>query len=153
MLHYGGVRGSTSTRGGSTFGGLLDEPKSFSWDEFMALGPETAFNDIHCVTTWSSTTTVGGCHDPGAVQAGELKPEAGRCSTATAATPRTCPSPTSRDDVMFARSHDGEPLSKDMAGRCGWWCPSSTSGRARSGSAASSSWTGPPGLLGDVRLP
>ena len=29
------------------------EERAFTWDEFNALGQEQAFNDIHCVTTWS----------------------------------------------------------------------------------------------------
>jgi DMSO/TMAO reductase YedYZ molybdopterin-dependent catalytic subunit len=37
--------------------GLLDEPRRWSWDELMALGPEPIACDIHCVTQWSKLGT------------------------------------------------------------------------------------------------
>jgi DMSO/TMAO reductase YedYZ molybdopterin-dependent catalytic subunit len=33
------------------------EAKSWSWDDMMALGPETIDTDIHCVTSWSKFGT------------------------------------------------------------------------------------------------
>src|SRR2546426_4339479 len=38
--------------------GLVDEPKSWTWDEFQALPSETPKLDIHCVTKWSKFDTV-----------------------------------------------------------------------------------------------
>jgi DMSO/TMAO reductase YedYZ molybdopterin-dependent catalytic subunit len=37
--------------------GALDEPRSWSWDEFQALPRETVTKDIHCVTKWSKFDT------------------------------------------------------------------------------------------------
>jgi len=37
--------------------GLIDEPRSWSWDEFNALPSETVTLDIHCVTKWSKLDT------------------------------------------------------------------------------------------------
>jgi DMSO/TMAO reductase YedYZ molybdopterin-dependent catalytic subunit len=37
--------------------GELDEPRSWSWDEFQALPREDITVDIHCVTTWSKLDT------------------------------------------------------------------------------------------------
>jgi len=37
--------------------GELDEPRSWSWDEFQALPREGFAVDIHCVTTWSKLDT------------------------------------------------------------------------------------------------
>lgn len=41
--------------------GLLDEPLTWTWEEFLALPSETFSVDIHCVTKWSKldTTWVG----------------------------------------------------------------------------------------------
>ena len=41
--------------------GEVDEPRSWTWEEFQALPQETPTVDIHCVTTWSKfdTTWVG----------------------------------------------------------------------------------------------
>jgi DMSO/TMAO reductase YedYZ molybdopterin-dependent catalytic subunit len=37
--------------------GAVDEPVTWSWDEFMALPSETPTVDIHCVTKWSKLDT------------------------------------------------------------------------------------------------
>ena len=37
--------------------GLIDEPRSWTWDEFNALPSETVTLDIHCVTKWSKLDT------------------------------------------------------------------------------------------------
>ena len=38
-------------------GGAIDEPVSWSWQEFLALPFETITTDIHCVTKWSKLDT------------------------------------------------------------------------------------------------
>jgi DMSO/TMAO reductase YedYZ molybdopterin-dependent catalytic subunit len=38
--------------------GEIDEPRTWTWDEFQALPRETITRDIHCVTTWSKLDTV-----------------------------------------------------------------------------------------------
>jgi len=38
--------------------GEVDEPRTYSWDEFRALPTETITRDIHCVTKWSKLDTV-----------------------------------------------------------------------------------------------
>jgi DMSO/TMAO reductase YedYZ molybdopterin-dependent catalytic subunit len=40
-----------------TIHGAVDEPVSWSWDEFRALPAETFTVDIHCVTKWSKLDT------------------------------------------------------------------------------------------------
>jgi DMSO/TMAO reductase YedYZ molybdopterin-dependent catalytic subunit len=37
--------------------GEVDEPRSWTWEEFQALPKETPTVDIHCVTTWSKFDT------------------------------------------------------------------------------------------------
>jgi DMSO/TMAO reductase YedYZ molybdopterin-dependent catalytic subunit len=41
-----------------TIYGAVDEPRSWSWQEFQALPSETVKVDIHCVTKWSKLDTV-----------------------------------------------------------------------------------------------
>jgi DMSO/TMAO reductase YedYZ molybdopterin-dependent catalytic subunit len=41
-----------------TIEGALDEPRTWTWEEFRALPPETVTADIHCVTKWSKLDTV-----------------------------------------------------------------------------------------------
>jgi DMSO/TMAO reductase YedYZ molybdopterin-dependent catalytic subunit len=40
-----------------TIHGAVDEPTSWSWEEFLALPTETFTVDIHCVTKWSKLDT------------------------------------------------------------------------------------------------
>jgi DMSO/TMAO reductase YedYZ molybdopterin-dependent catalytic subunit len=41
-----------------TIRGLVDAPRTWTWDEFRALPHETVTADIHCVTKWSKFDTV-----------------------------------------------------------------------------------------------
>ena len=41
-----------------TIQGAVDEPVSWTWDEFLALPSETPTVDIHCVTKWSKLDTL-----------------------------------------------------------------------------------------------
>src|SRR6266536_6609135 len=38
--------------------GAIDEPKSWTWEDFRALPSERVTVDIHCVTKWSKLDTV-----------------------------------------------------------------------------------------------
>ena len=38
--------------------GEVDEPRTWTWDEFRALSNEEITRDIHCVTKWSKLDTV-----------------------------------------------------------------------------------------------
>jgi DMSO/TMAO reductase YedYZ molybdopterin-dependent catalytic subunit len=40
-----------------TIGGAIDEARSWTWEEFIALPTETFTVDIHCVTKWSKLGT------------------------------------------------------------------------------------------------
>ena len=42
---------------GFTINGAVDEPRSWPWEEFIALPAETITVDIHCVTKWSKLDT------------------------------------------------------------------------------------------------
>jgi DMSO/TMAO reductase YedYZ molybdopterin-dependent catalytic subunit len=41
-----------------TIRGQVDQPHTWTWDEFRALPNETVTRDIHCVTKWSKLDTV-----------------------------------------------------------------------------------------------
>ena len=43
-----------------TIAGAVEEPRSWSWEEFRALPSETVTVDIHCVTKWSKLDTTWG---------------------------------------------------------------------------------------------
>jgi DMSO/TMAO reductase YedYZ molybdopterin-dependent catalytic subunit len=44
-----------------TIDGEVDEPRSWTWDEFRALPSEQVTKDIHCVTKWSKLDTKWEC--------------------------------------------------------------------------------------------
>ena len=41
-----------------TIRGQVDQPRTWTWDEFQSLPHETVTRDIHCVTKWSKLDTV-----------------------------------------------------------------------------------------------
>src|ERR1044072_8621482 len=45
-------------KGAFSIRGLMDQPLSWTWEEFLALPDETITVDIHCVTKWSKLDPV-----------------------------------------------------------------------------------------------
>ena len=124
--------------------GLVEEEKTFTWDEFNALGNATELNDIHCVTTWSKyDNTWEGVPFKALMDNIQLKPEAkfAMIHSYGGYTTNVPLEDLMREGVMFVRKHDGEELTKEHGWPMRLVVPTSTSGRARSGLAASSSST------------
>lgn len=57
VLHEGAVPSIDKTTWTFTVDGAVDEPLTWSWDEFVALGGELVVTDIHCVTKWTKLDT------------------------------------------------------------------------------------------------
>lgn len=102
-----------------TVGGLVEQPREFTWDEFMALPQSTVRCDIHCVTRWSKFDTEWEgvlLNDLAAIV--KPRPEAkavlavcyGGYSTNLRIDDAT------RDDVLLAHSQGGRPLDPDHGG-------------------------------------
>jgi len=53
VLHYGSVPRVEHASWRLTLSGLVDKPRSLSFDELMALPHQTVRADVHCVTRWS----------------------------------------------------------------------------------------------------
>jgi DMSO/TMAO reductase YedYZ molybdopterin-dependent catalytic subunit len=94
--------------------GCVEETKVLTWDEFMAL-PQTRMKcDIHCVTTWSRLDTIwDGVRFRDVMNLVQLKPgvkyvlihaEEGWTTNVPLDDLR-------KENVIFAHSHDGKPLS------------------------------------------
>lgn len=59
VLHYGNVPNYKSMDNWDLkIFGLVDQPKKFTYEEFMALPTTEVGNDIHCVTGWSKLDNV-----------------------------------------------------------------------------------------------
>jgi DMSO/TMAO reductase YedYZ molybdopterin-dependent catalytic subunit len=58
VLSAGPTPHTPDTEWDFTIRGLIDQPLSWTWEEFLALPSETITVDIHCVTKWSKLDTV-----------------------------------------------------------------------------------------------
>lgn len=57
VLHYGPVPGFNAATWTMKLYGEVEQPLSFSWDEFNQLPKKKVTMDIHCVTSWSKFDT------------------------------------------------------------------------------------------------
>jgi DMSO/TMAO reductase YedYZ molybdopterin-dependent catalytic subunit len=96
--------------------GEVEEPKSWSWDEFRALPALVVAADMHCVTTWSRLDNAWeGVPVREVMKHVVLKPEA-RFVLIHAEHGFTTNLPLDDflgEDCLFAWSHDGHPLTPD----------------------------------------
>tara|TARA_B100001142_G_scaffold329721_1_gene394062 strand:- start:2793 stop:3365 length:573 start_codon:yes stop_codon:yes gene_type:complete len=53
ILHYGSIPNINLDEWVFNINGLVKEPLSFTWNEFMEMPQTKVTSDIHCVTTWS----------------------------------------------------------------------------------------------------
>ena len=116
VLTYGPVPHIDLSEWRFTMTGLVEEPVSFTWDEFMALPQVGMDSDIHCVTGWSRLD-----NDWEGVAAAELmrhvrlRPEAEyvmvRCYGDY--TTNLSLADVKSEGVLFAHKHNGEPLTPE----------------------------------------
>lgn len=99
-----------------TLFGLVDQPKSWTWDEFRALPASRVLADMHCVTRWSLLDNLWeGVLVRDVVSHVHIKPEA-NFVLAHAEHGFTTNLPLEDflgDDCLFAWRHGGEPLEPD----------------------------------------
>jgi DMSO/TMAO reductase YedYZ molybdopterin-dependent catalytic subunit len=101
--------------------GLIEDPVSFTWEQFASLPRITVASDIHCVTGWSKFD-----NEWEGVAFNELmkhvrpKPEAKVVMVHSYGgyTTNVPLADLMADDVLFALKHDGEPLSREHGGPC-----------------------------------
>ncbi len=113
VLHYGPTpRADLDNWTLRTFG-LVEEEKSWTWEEFTKLPTRTLTADIHCVTKWSKfDTTWEGVPFTEFVKLAGVKPEA-KFVIAHAEHGYTANLPLDvmlDDDVLLAYKFDGKPL-------------------------------------------
>jgi DMSO/TMAO reductase YedYZ molybdopterin-dependent catalytic subunit len=99
-----------------TAGGLVEEEVAFTWDEFMALPQTSITSDVHCVTRWTRLD-----NQWEGVAFSELlkhirpKPEARHVMVESYGdyTTNISLDDLLSDDVLFAHSHNGKPLTPE----------------------------------------
>jgi hypothetical protein len=150
VLHEGEVPAFDPATWDFRVGGLVEAPLELGYEAFMALPRTEARSDFHCVTRWS---TFDNLWEGVAFREVRLrvrpKPEAThvmvlghRGESKYGYTTNIPLADLDRPGVLLAQRNRGATWTPSTAGRCAWWCRTSTRGRAASGSAASCSWTG-----------
>jgi DMSO/TMAO reductase YedYZ molybdopterin-dependent catalytic subunit len=117
VLHYGGIPRIDLSTWTFKVSGLVEEEKSWNWEEFMALPQTTAKNDIHCVTHWTRfDNTWTGVRFKDLLEHVRPLPQAKHVmfhSYGGYTTNVPLEDLLADDDVMFAHSHNGEPLTPE----------------------------------------
>lgn len=108
--------------------GLVENPVTLTWDDFMALPQETDVSDFHCVTTWSRLDNHWtGVRFRTIAELAIPKEEAtwilttGYDKDAMSGEPYTTNLPLARaieEDVMLVHTWEGEPLPREHGGPC-----------------------------------
>ena len=122
VLHVGDVPRYAADRSDWSLeiGGLVAAPRTFSWDELLALPATELVTDIHCVTKWSKFDTSWR-----GVRFREVLAACGGATPAathvveTAEHGYTTNLPLADllgDDVLVAYEYDGEPIPPDHGG-------------------------------------
>ena len=99
--------------------GLVENPKTFTWDEFNAITPFEDVRDFHCVTTWSKfDVRWRGVAFFTLTELVRPKPEAKHVLFASydGYTTNVRIEDVMDDDVLIATHYDGKPLTSEHGG-------------------------------------
>jgi DMSO/TMAO reductase YedYZ molybdopterin-dependent catalytic subunit len=109
-------------------GGLVDNPFTLTWDQFLALPQAEDVSDFHCVTTWSRyDNRWGGVKFSTIAELAVPKPEArfvlctGYDFMPGSSIPYTVNVPLARAidaDVLLVHTWEGKPLPREHGGPC-----------------------------------
>jgi DMSO/TMAO reductase YedYZ molybdopterin-dependent catalytic subunit len=101
--------------------GLVEEPVSWTWEEFLALPRVTVTSDIHCVTRWSKfDNRWEGVAVAEILRRVRVRPEAAAVMVHAEEdyTTNLLLSDLNSDDALLAYKHDGEDLPTEHGGPC-----------------------------------
>ena len=116
VLHYGSIPRIDLESWRLHAWGLVEEEKSFRWDQFNALGQGKDVSDIHCVTTWSKYDNEWtGIRFKAFMDAIQVKPVAKYVMVHSYGgyTTNVPLEDLMQDGVLFAHSHNGQPLARE----------------------------------------
>jgi DMSO/TMAO reductase YedYZ molybdopterin-dependent catalytic subunit len=118
VLHYGSVPNYNLATWTFRVFGLVEEEKTWTWQEFQQLPRRKVMMDIHCVTRWSKFDTEWeGVHVKDLIDGGfiKLKPEAKFCiqHCEYGFTVNTSVAVLESDNFLLATHFDGKPLDPD----------------------------------------
>jgi len=116
VLHYGSIPRVDLESWRFEAGGLVLSPVVFTWAEFMALPQTKVTSDIHCVTAWSKFDNVWeGVLATDLLERIPLNPDATDVMVHSYGgyTTNLPLADLRRENVLFAHSHNGQPLTKE----------------------------------------
>jgi DMSO/TMAO reductase YedYZ molybdopterin-dependent catalytic subunit len=116
VLHAGPTPNVDTARWNLKIWGLVEEPKSFTWEDFKQLPVSCVFADMHCVTTWSMLNNLWeGVLVRDVLKHVRVKPEATHVlvHAENSFTTNLSLKDFSDEDCLFAWAHNGRPLSAD----------------------------------------
>ncbi len=116
VLHYGSVPRTDLSKWHFRIVGLVEEPRQLTWEQFSALPRTSITRDVHCVTTWSRfDNTFEGVPFREVLKLVKLKPDASHVMVHAefGFTTNLPLEDLDRDDVLFADTHDGKPLTPE----------------------------------------
>ena len=120
VLHYGYVPTIDLSKWKLEIDGLVENPLSFTLDEFLALPRVKVFSDFHCVTRWSRLGNIWeGVSVKEVMRRAGVKPEAKFVIAQGYDSGWTTNLPLKDfdvEDALFADMHDGEPIDADHGG-------------------------------------
>jgi DMSO/TMAO reductase YedYZ molybdopterin-dependent catalytic subunit len=119
VLSYGDVPRIDLREWTFSVGGLVEEERTFTWEEFTSLPQVTIVSDIHCVTTWSRLDNRWeGVATREVVRLARPRPEARfvmvHCYGGYTTNLRL--DDLLDDDALFALRHDGQPITPEHGG-------------------------------------
>lgn len=121
VLYYGGIPRIDLATWAFTVEGEVESPRRLTWSELTALPPKSVPCDVHCVTAWSRFDNVFA----GVAVADVLGParprDGARFVMVHSYGGYTTNLPLDdlmQDDVLFAFTHDGTPLTPEHGGPC-----------------------------------
>jgi DMSO/TMAO reductase YedYZ molybdopterin-dependent catalytic subunit len=116
VLHYGGIPRIDLSTWTFRVWGQVEEEKTWSWEEFMALPQTRDVSDVHCVTHWSKFDNEWeGVSFRDLMQHIALKPEARYAMVHSYGgyTTNVSLDDLLQDGVLFAHKHSGQPLAPE----------------------------------------
>jgi DMSO/TMAO reductase YedYZ molybdopterin-dependent catalytic subunit len=116
VLHYGLVPRFDPARWDFRIDGLVEQTAKLTWDEFNRLPKSTVHSDFHCVTRWSRfDNDWTGVKFNDVLKLVKLKPDAWfvLIHAEQGYTANVPLDDLTRDNVLFATHHDGQPLTAD----------------------------------------
>jgi DMSO/TMAO reductase YedYZ molybdopterin-dependent catalytic subunit len=116
VLHHGAVQLVDVRRWTFTIKGLVDKPRTLTFEEFTALPQAQMFSDIHCVTTWSRLDNLWEGIPTSALKGlVTIRPEAKFVIVHAEGNFTTNLSLDDffQEDVLFTLKHDGQLISRE----------------------------------------